>query len=184
MSDFVSQAEFARQRGWAKSYITKLKGEGRIVMDAGGKLVDVVATLAKLADTDGQARPDVAARHAAERGETGDEDDRKPALPGIPSKAESAAKREHFLALEAEQAYRVRIGELVEASQVAAMVSDVSITFRQSLENVAHPLAAELVGKDLDACRATLKDAIYRVLSRMEKDFRERLAELGQGDGA
>ena len=60
-----TQTEFARRIGKAKSWVTKLKGDGRLVMSPEG-LVDVEASLARIAQTGG-GRPDVAERHAAER---------------------------------------------------------------------------------------------------------------------
>jgi hypothetical protein len=181
MTDFVTQAEFARQQGWAKSYITKLKGEGRLVMSADSKLVDVAASLARIADTDGQKRPDVAQRHAQERqGESTDTGDDEKSTDLRYNKADSSAKKEHFLALQAETDYRQRIGELVEASEVSAAISDVAIGFRQSLENLPARIAGELVGKDIDAIRAVLKAELYEALAEMERNFAAKERELGE----
>jgi hypothetical protein len=178
MSDFVSQAEFARQMGWAKSYVTKLKQEGRLSLGADGK-VDVEASKRLIIQTGGSDRPDVAERFANERGEQpADEAPEKLSEWGGPSKADSAAKKEHFAALQAEADYRVRIGELVEAKEVAAAVADVSISFRHALENLPARVAGELIGKDLDQIRATLKQEIYAALSEMERSFAEKLTEI------
>jgi len=43
----VSQAEFARMNGWDRSYVTRLKQAGRLVMTADGR-VDVEASRAPL----------------------------------------------------------------------------------------------------------------------------------------
>ena len=176
MTELVSQAEFARQQGWAKSYITKLKGEGRLVMSPDGKQVDVAASLARIADTDGQKRPDVADRHAATRQGDSDADNEQGSDPRY-NKADSSAKKEHFLALQAETDYRQRIGELVEAAEVSAAISDVAIGFRQSLENLPARIAGELVGKDIDAIRAVLKAELYEALADMERKLAEKMTE-------
>ena len=178
MTELVSQAEFARQQGWAKSYVTKLKLEGRLVMSPDGKQVDVAASLARIADTDGQKRPDVADRHAATR--QGDSDADEQGSDPRYNKADSSAKKEHFLALQAETDYRQRIGELVEASEVSAAISDVAIGFRQSLENLPARIAGELVGKDIDAIRAVLKAELYEALADMERNFAAKERELGE----
>lgn len=67
----MSQAAFARSRGWARSYVTKLKHEGRLVMNADGT-VDVLASLARIEATAAHSRPDAAARAAAARQGTAD----------------------------------------------------------------------------------------------------------------
>ncbi|MBP8267331.1 MAG: hypothetical protein KAX47_12340 [Zoogloea sp.] len=62
----ISQAEFARQIGVAKSWVTALKIAGRLVLTADGK-VDAVASIARIAATTDPNRDDVARRHAAAR---------------------------------------------------------------------------------------------------------------------
>lgn len=62
----MSQAAFARSRGWARSYVTKLKHEGRLVLNPDGS-VDVAASLARIEATAAHSRPDAAARAAAAR---------------------------------------------------------------------------------------------------------------------
>jgi hypothetical protein len=179
MSEFVSQAEFARLMDWAKSYVTKLKQDGRLCIRADGK-VDVAASKLMIEQTGGSSRPDVTERFAKERGAVppGDNEEEKPTDWAGPSKADSAAKKEHFSALHAEADYRTRIGELVEAKDVAAAIADVSIVFRQTLENLPARVASELIGKDLDQVRATLKQEIYSALSDMERHFSVKLTEL------
>lgn len=66
MTAGIPQAEFARRQGWAKSYVTKLKREGRLVFAADGG-VDEAASRARIAATAAHTRPDVAARAAAGR---------------------------------------------------------------------------------------------------------------------
>ncbi len=176
MTQHVSQAEFARIMGYAKSYVTKLKQAGRLVME--GDKVDIEASRARIAATDGGARPDVAARFA--NNHDGIEPEAIPDdLPSdIPSKAASEAKKAHYQALQAETDYRQRLGELVEASEVTAAVADVAIGFRQVLENLPSRIASELVGKDLDTIRATLKTEVHAALSEMERNFDKKVKEL------
>ncbi|QKJ67472.1 hypothetical protein HQN60_12575 [Deefgea piscis] len=176
MTQLVTQAEFARMTGYAKSYITKLKQAGRLVII--DDKVDVAASQARIAATDGAARPDVSDRHAQHR--EGIETEGMPDdIPSdIPSKAASEAKTAHFKAMQSEADYRLRIGELVEASEVSHAVADISISFRQALENLPARIASELVGKDLDSIRATLKTEIHAALSEMERNFDKKLKEM------
>jgi hypothetical protein len=67
----ATQADFARQIGYAKSRVTQLKQAGRIVMAAGGRLVDVEASLKRMAETADPGRMDVTERHAANRASAG-----------------------------------------------------------------------------------------------------------------
>jgi len=62
----MSQAAFARHCGLQRSYVTKLKHEGRLVMNADGT-VDVLASLARIEATAAHSRPDATARAAAAR---------------------------------------------------------------------------------------------------------------------
>ncbi len=64
---YAKQAAFARQIGYDKSRITQLKRAGRIVMSPDGRLVDVEASIARMAETADPGRSDVTERHAANR---------------------------------------------------------------------------------------------------------------------
>ena len=63
-----TKAAFARRLNWNRSTVTRAAQAGRLVLS--GALVDVEASLARLKATEG-GRADVAARHAAERGQGG-----------------------------------------------------------------------------------------------------------------
>ena len=63
----VTQAEFARQCGWAKSYVTALKAAGRLVMDEFGRVL-VEASLRRIDETKDPNRADVADLQLEERG--------------------------------------------------------------------------------------------------------------------
>lgn len=78
---YAKQAAFARQIGYDKSRITQLKRAGRIVMSADGRLVDVEASIARMAETADPGRMDVTERHAANREAAG----KVAAAPSIPA---------------------------------------------------------------------------------------------------
>ena len=48
---FVSRAEFARLRGWDRSYVTQLDKAGRLVFSPDGELVDVLASDKRISET-------------------------------------------------------------------------------------------------------------------------------------
>lgn len=176
----LNQTAFAKHIGVAKSYITQLKNEGRLVFAEDGK-VDVEASIIRIKETGDQSRDDVAARHAEARGAE------LPAVAASPEKpkkektvsevsfSEARAKEQHFKSLQAELEYQKAIGEVVSAAEMKAAVGDVVTTFRQALENIPHRAAPQFVGKDLDFIRATLKQEIVAALHEMEKNFDDKL---------
>lgn len=61
----LNKSAFAKKQGWSPSYVTKLIGQERIVLDESGKVI-VQASLDKIKATAG-ARGDVVARNSTER---------------------------------------------------------------------------------------------------------------------
>lgn len=171
-----TQAEFARLLGVAKSYVTKLKEQGRLVMDAGGKLVDIEASKARIAATADPGKADISAQWQAPqppKAPEGDED-------GTPSYQDARAEKERFAAKMAKLEYERAIGKLVDKAEVQAVVEDVITQFRQGLENLPYRLAPELVGQDLDGIRSALKQEIFEALGKMQRGFVRQLEEVGR----
>lgn len=176
----VSQAEFARMEGKARSYITALKNAGRLVMV--GNQVDVEASRARIAGTADPNRDDVAQRWAEQRPQPAAVDAEKQANSAdkIGNSYQAArAVKEKFSAMQAKLDYERAIGKLVERSEVEAAIEDVTSVIRQALEQMPHRTAPELVGKSLDQIRATLKQDIHAALSEMEREFTKRLNLIG-----
>lgn len=86
--------------------------------------------------------------------------------------------KERYAAKTAKLEYERAIGYLVERAAVEAAVEDIMTTVRQSLEQQPHRLAPLLIGKDLDAIRATLRQETAHILGAMVADFAARLAQL------
>lgn len=125
----VSQIQFAHLMGVSRSWVTKLKQDGRLVLTPDGK-VDVDASRARMAATGGD-RPDVAERFASER-KTG------PALAAPAARRESPAPsaggedkigssyqaaravKEKYAALAAKASYEQQIGNLIPREDVDA----------------------------------------------------------------
>ena len=81
----------------------------------------------------------------------------------------------------AEHAHRAaRVHRTVPRVPVDAAVADVVTAFRQRLENLPHRTAPELVGKDLDAIRAILKQEVHGALAEMEREFSKLIEQLGE----
>jgi hypothetical protein len=121
-----SQAEFARINGWGKSYVTKLKLEGRLVLDDAGQ-VRVAESLAAI-----QATTAAAGRASA---------------PAVSSSTRSDRDRQAFYDAEKSRLdLEERIGRLLQADEVTAALADAAVTLRSTFEawpeRHAAPLAA------------------------------------------
>lgn len=198
MTTVATQADFARRLGVSRSHVTGLKHAGRLVLTDNG-LVDVDASIARIDATRDPNRDDVANRHAAARERLQTAAD--PPVPPVPPQAPAsplapldaaphadpddsisyqAARtvKERYAAKTAKLEYERAIGHLVERAAVEAAVEDIMTTVRQSLEQQPHRLAPLLIGKDLDAIRATLRQETAHILGAMVADFAARLAQL------
>lgn len=178
-STIVTKAEFARLLGCGKSYITKLKDEGRLVLTEDGK-VDVEASRARIAQTADPNRDDVAKRMAEQRGNVGQDGDDE----GLSDYQKARATKEHYLALQAKTDYERAIAALIPRADVEAALTDLVAVTRAGLENLPHRVAAELVGKDLDTIRAQLRQAVVDLMAEMHGGAKRQLAELTAGEGA
>jgi len=180
----MKQIAFAQHLGVARSYITQLKQQGRLVMTERG-LVDVAASIIRIQETADPNRDDVAARHAKERGAqtavAAAEKTEKPAKqkrekdPNQITFADGRAKEQHFRALQAELDYQKAIGEVVPVADMRHAVADMVMTFRQAMENMPHRLAADLVGQDHDYIRAALKREVHDTLAEMQRACDEKI---------
>lgn len=177
----VTQAEFARLIGVGRSYVTALKNAGRLVLDDAGKVL-VEESKRRIAETADPGRDDVRARWESERSNSAvdaDETEKTTDDPISHDYHRARAKKEHYLAEQARIEFEQQIARLVEKSDVEAAIEDVISVMRQALENMPHRTAPELVGKDLDAIRATLKQEVHGALAEMEREFTKRLNQMG-----
>lgn len=149
-----TQVEFAARNGWAKSYVTKLKGEGRLVMTDDGKRVLAAESLARIAETTG----------APERASAA-------VVPTALQDLQVAEKRLDVLRKEREEA--IELGRLVLASEVTAALSLTLSTLRGKLENLPDRLAPQLAGAGGNEAkiRGLLVEHVDRVLADLHKSF-------------
>lgn len=175
----LNQTEFAAHIGVSKGYVTQLKQAGRIVMAENGK-VDVQASELLIRETEDANRDDVRARHAAERdSDAPAQGAKKPNVKDVHhvTFSEGRAKEQHYKSLQAELEYQKTIGELVSKADMQAAVADVVTTFRQALENMPHRISAELVGKDIDFVRSSLKQECHAVLAELSREFHDKIQQ-------
>jgi hypothetical protein len=148
-----NQAEFGRLHGWGKSYVTKLKLEGRLVFTDDG-LVDVAASLAKI-----QANTGAPERASA---------------PAVSPSTRSDRDRQAFYDAERSRLdLEERIGRLLDADQVLGAMADAAVTLRTALETWPERLSPELasLGGDEARIRARLADHVEAALEEISRRF-------------
>lgn len=156
-----SQADFARANGWEKSYVTKLKQAGRLVMTADG-LVDFEASMARIKAT--SAAPERAA----------------PAVQGVDFAR--AQDRERFYSAELKRLeYEREVGRLVVRSDVEAVVAGMAAVYRAGIEAMADRLPAQIaaLGADEPRIRALLSAEGEQLLRRVADRFSRLQANQG-----
>lgn len=148
-----TQAQFAAANGWARSYVTRLKQDGRLVFTPAG-LVDFTASLARIKDTTG----------APER-----------AAPPVQGRAYSDAQdRERFYTAELKRLELEReTRKVLAADEVDATVDDAAATIRTAIEGWRDRMPAQLAacGGDESRIAACLTVECDALLRRMADKF-------------
>lgn len=190
LPETASMAGFARLLGVKPSAVTALRHAGRLVLTADGKRVQVAASQQRIRDTADPSKAGVVARHVAERAAkvasepaaasvstapaagAGDDDNATDAPIGNTDYQSSRARREHYQALEAQRAYEVAMGKLMDAHEVASAVASAATTLRTRLEGLPDVLGPQLAAiTDEAQARATLAEAIEHALEEASRQF-------------
>ena len=171
----VSRAEFARQIGRARSWVTKLAQAGRLVLTDDGKRVRVAESLRLIGQTEG-TRSDVADRHAEARGGESPhtlESARK-------LKAISEARRLAAIAEKEEMERDKMAGALLAREDVDFVLKDFGATLRALLETLPDRLAPRVYPlTTLDETHAVLREEAEDILREMAETMRRRREHLG-----
>jgi len=170
----VTQAEFARLEGVAKSYVTALKTAGRLVITAEG-LVDVDASRARLAQTADPSKEAVAKRHAAARGKKQDDPPPQNQTEKIGSSYQAArAVKEKYAAMQAKLDYERAVGEVINREAVQFMATDIATTFRVQMSSLPDTLAPPLAAMSNETdIRLLIADAIETALNDLSAKLKE-----------
>lgn len=91
------------------------------------------------------------------------------------------AKKEHYLALQAEAEYKRAIGALLPLPEVIAALDDIIAVVRQGFEQLPNAAAPRLHQQDVDVIRATLREDIGAVFAEVVAESRRQLATLQAG---
>ena len=181
----LSLSGFAAHIGKSASYVTKLKHQGRLVLNLEGRVL-VQYSLQRIAETADPSRPGKAL-NLAQSGQEGASG--RGFGPGTdPGEAPeerdyqaSRAKREHYAAEKAEMEYRQAAGQLLETAQVISVMTDAAAQIRNRLESLPDTLAPILAATpDPDQVRATLAEHIAHALTTLSQDF-GRWQRAGEG---
>lgn len=183
----MKKSEFADSQGWSRPYVSKLAGQGRLVLNEKGH-VEVEATLALLGETADPSKAAVADRHQRERADKGVHALVTPLAPSSPPLAsggdnyqKARAHRETYLALLAEDEFLKGRGQLVDRKAVDTAAFNTARTLRDLILGLPPKIAGELIAitdtwemerKLTELLRGVLADAA----SLVELD-----AELEQG---
>jgi len=168
----ATQSEFAAILGKDKSYVTRLKQAGRLVLTADGA-VDVEKSQNLIAMTADPSREDAVAARQSEASAP----PRAPQNDAVGNSFQQAkAVREKYNALSAKLEYERASGKLVDAEEARLFAADLAATFRGSLEVLPDRIAPELVPlNDTEAVRAVLVESFEQVLT----DIADKIAKWG-----
>lgn len=173
----ATQSEFAALIGKDKSYVTRLKQAGRLVLTAEG-LVDVEKSQALIAAT---ADPSRSAQVEARANETMRGERAQPSQQDAIGNSYQAAKavNEKYKALTAKAEYETLIGKLVDADEARLFAADLAASFRSALEILPDRLAPELVPlSDTEAVRAVLVESFEQALT----DMADKIGKWGKAE--
>jgi hypothetical protein len=168
-SQYLTRAEFARAQNWSRSYVTKLGNEGRLVLDAAGKMIDVGATLAVLKRTTDPSKETVRQHHAATRADKPTEKDSNEAPASAsadPKYWDNKARREGALAEMAELELATKRNELVDRERVEATAFATGRNLRDTMLGLPTRLAPVIATMtDAFEVEVMLRDAIRQVFA-------------------
>lgn len=167
----VTQSEFAALIGKDKSYVTRLKQAGRLVVAVDG-LVDVEKSQALIAATADPSRAAAVEQRANQQ--MGKERAMQPESAVGNSYQAAKAVNEKYKALTAKLEYEKASGKLVEAEAARLFAADLAATFRAALEVLPDRLAPELVPlRETEAVRAVLVESFGQVLTDLADKIRQ-----------
>lgn len=159
--NIVRKSAFAEAQGWAKSYVTKLAQEGRLVLTDDGRVL-VAESLQRIAQTTGA--PERASDQVVSTQYRGDRD-----------------RREFYDAENARLDLEERLGKLLDVAEVNAAIAAAGTMFRQRLEGLPHRLApqiAAMAGNEA-RIRTLLADEVELLLTDVSRRMSQACAAAG-----
>jgi hypothetical protein len=187
---YLSKSKFADEQGWGPSYVTKLGKQGRLILSADKKLVDVEATLAVLRRTDDPGKEHVRQHHAAGRTEKNvgihikhdaPSDDEPAGISADATYWTSKARREGALAELAELELAKKRGGLVELPRVEAIAFAAGRTLRDTVMGLPTQLAPVFASMtDTFQIETKMRDALRQVFADAAKMTADDLSRTSE----
>ena len=187
--ELISQAEYARRRGVAKSAVAKAVSEGRMSL-IDGKVDPQVADIQWERNTRARAGSGRSTGHVSAPGadlldgavEEGAQPASPPAQPPADGYSAARARREHAEAATAEIQLAKLRGELCSTQDVARAGFEAARELRDALESSVNSLAAELASLGTaDACAAVLRRHNRAIQDILAKALREKMSLRVEG---
>lgn len=187
----VSQADYARHLGKSKQYVNKLVKQGKISVDAGGR-IDVEqadAQLRAIADPARRLNDDANAVRGPVEGAGGVADD-LPAPAGAPVEMSAYQRartaREVIQAREAQRKHEESLGRLIDRASTEQAFEGFAMMVRQGLADRAADLAVSVagLGGDHDRIAAAIEEADRRILAALADGFDARFGNGAASDAA
>jgi hypothetical protein len=177
----ISKSEFAARRGWAKSYVSKLAKQERLVLTEDGK-IDLEATERLLDESADPSKAAVAARHEEARVEKDvrselavvAETSAAPLQNKGPDFQKARAHREYYLAQLAEAEFHKVQGSLVDRESVTNAAFGAGRMLRDLVFGLCPQLAPQL---------AAMTDP-WEVEKHLAGEFRRVFEEAGRMSSA
>lgn len=177
---FLSRSQFAAERGWSPSYVTKLSKQGRLVLHSENqKLVDVAATLAMLNRTEDPGKESTRQYHATMRTDKhvvahvkidAPSADEIPPPSADPKYWDNKARREGAMAELAELELEKKRGGLVDRQRVEAMAFAAGRTLRDAVLGLPTRLAPVFASMtDAFEIEVKLRDALRQIFADAAK---------------
>jgi hypothetical protein len=190
----VRFSAMAAHLGVSRSYLTELRQAGRLVLSDDGRRCWLQASAERVKATADPSQDATRARHAAGRagapdpvpaaqtaeaamcasgagegaGEVVESDDPSSGV----RYQDARARKEHYLALQAQRDYERSMGKLVAADEIRHAVANAATTLRVRLETLPSSLAAQLAAEhDEGRVRALLADQIEVLLGELAREF-------------
>lgn len=190
-----TRAAFARRLGFDRSRITQLAGQGRVVLTPDGKLIEVEASLARMAATADPGRMDVVERHAAERASKGVAPSAAPIpAPELSSdglgidpsgRARAKALRMHYENSTLKLEMGLRRGLRYERAAVRRESGSLGAMLRAGIDRVIDQTAPRLAAASNDLERRIILDKeIRRLRWAMKREMPRALRRMKDAGGA
>ncbi len=165
----MNQSEFAKHIGKSQPYVTKLKQEGRLVLDETGK-IDAEASIKKIEQTSSPESQSVVDMHQEQR--EGKEDD----LPGKAGSVyqESRAMQKMYDAKRSKLEYEAEIKKYIKKDEIEAAIFESDTVIRTKLEAMPYLLAPQLATEvDESVVLSILIDQVEQVLRDLSENFKK-----------